>query len=167
MRDIQNKTALHYAIQEHRCETTALLLDHGADPHACSRLNDDALRTACIKGAQAIFDLLRERVDYEPERLADAYELLGSTLLDEHNDTQSAMQHWHTAIQIRMAHGQNGRPVPKLPEMPPKETFGNAREFVTEEELHALGKFPTQFLLNWMFVIHVPRLLLQPNKTSH
>lgn len=138
VRDIQNKTALHYAIQEHRCETTALLLDHGADPHARSRLNDDALRTACLKGAQAIFDLLRERINYEPERLADAYELLGSTLLDEHNDTQSALQHWLTAVKIRFANGQNGQPIPKSPVVAPKETFGYAREFITEEELNTL-----------------------------
>lgn len=36
-KDIQNKTALHYAIQEHRFETTKLLLEHGADPHNKSR----------------------------------------------------------------------------------------------------------------------------------
>ncbi|KAK3923380.1 Protein fem-1-like protein C [Frankliniella fusca] len=138
VRDIQNKTALHYAIQEHRCETTALLLDHGADPHACSRLNDDALRTACIKGAQVIFDLLRERVHYEPERLADAYELLGSTLLDEHNDTQTALQHWRTALQIRLENGKDGMPIPKRPSMPPKETFNYAKEFETLEDLNSL-----------------------------
>lgn len=138
VRDIQNKTALHYAIQEHRCETTALLLDHGADPHARSRYNDDALRMACIKGATAIFELLRERVEYESERLADAYELLGSTLLDEHNDTQSALQHWITATQIRFMHGVNGQPIPKRPIMQPKEAFGFAREFVTEEDLNSL-----------------------------
>lgn len=145
---------MHYAIQEHRCETTALLLDHGADPHARSRLNDDALRTACLKGAQAIFDLLRERVNYEPERLADAYELLGSTLLDEHNDTQSALQHWLTAVQIRLASGQNGQPIPKQPIVAPKETFGYAREFITEEELNSLGNsllFSYEFVLRFLY----------------
>ncbi|XP_037301091.1 LOW QUALITY PROTEIN: sex-determining protein fem-1-like, partial [Manduca sexta] len=49
-RDTQLKTVLHYAIQEHRVETARLLLDHGADPHLCSRAGDDALRTACLKG---------------------------------------------------------------------------------------------------------------------
>lgn len=57
-RDIQNKTALHYAIQEHRLETTKLLLDYHADPYLESRHNDDALKTACIKGAEHIFDYL-------------------------------------------------------------------------------------------------------------
>lgn len=58
--DIQNKTALHYAIQEHRFETTKLLLDYNANPHLRSRYNDDALQTACLKGATQIFDYLGE-----------------------------------------------------------------------------------------------------------
>lgn len=60
--DIQNKTALHYAIQEHRLQTTKLLLDHNADPHLRSRYNDDALQTACLKGAIQIFDYLGEMI---------------------------------------------------------------------------------------------------------
>ena len=38
--DIQCKTALHYAIQEHRFETTKLLLSYRADPHLESRYKD-------------------------------------------------------------------------------------------------------------------------------
>lgn len=57
-RDMQNKTALHYSIQEHRFETTKLLLDYNADPYLKSRYNDDALQTACLKGATQIFDYL-------------------------------------------------------------------------------------------------------------
>ena len=56
--DIQSKTALHYAIQEHRFDTTKLLLEHNADPHLRSKYNDDALQTACLKGATLIFDYL-------------------------------------------------------------------------------------------------------------
>lgn len=89
-RDIQNKTALHYAIQEHRFETTKLLLDHGADPHARSRYNDDALQTACIKGAAQIFMYLILRIPYDPERLADGHELIGSSFLDEHTESQAS-----------------------------------------------------------------------------
>ena len=57
-RDLQNKTALHYAIQEHRLETIELLLANNADPHLISRYQDDALQTACLKGATHIFDYL-------------------------------------------------------------------------------------------------------------
>ncbi len=48
--DIQQKTALHYAIQEHRLETTKLLLQYLADPYLKSRYGDDALQTSCLKG---------------------------------------------------------------------------------------------------------------------
>jgi len=48
-KDIQLKTALHYAIQEHRFETTKLLLKYGADPFQCNRYGDDALQTAALK----------------------------------------------------------------------------------------------------------------------
>ncbi|XP_075238445.1 ankyrin repeat protein mann-cup isoform X1 [Lycorma delicatula] len=150
-RDIQNKTALHYAIQEHRFETTKLLLDHGADPFARSRYNDDALQTACLKGALQIFCYLIERIQYPPERLADAHELLGSTFLDEHTDTQITLMHWQIATKIRYAHGVNGVPLPKRPVMPPRPAFNCAKEFTTEEELrniaHDLDAIRMQSLL--------------------
>lgn len=60
--DIQNKTALHYSIQEHRLETTKLLLKFKADPFLKSRHNDDALQTACLKGAVQIFDYLGTQI---------------------------------------------------------------------------------------------------------
>nr|BAL61211.1 fem-1 homolog A-like protein [Locusta migratoria manilensis] len=134
-RDIQNKTALHYAIQEHRFETTKLLLDHGADPHARSRYNDDALQTACLKGAVQIFDYLIYRVKYDPEALANAHELMGSTFLDEHNDTSTALKHWRIATRIRFTHGVDGEPLPKRPVMPPRAAFRYATEFRTFEDL--------------------------------
>lgn len=56
--DAQNKTPLYYAIQEHRFETMKLLLDHNADPYAKSWSGEDALQTACLKGATQIFDYL-------------------------------------------------------------------------------------------------------------
>lgn len=104
-KDIQNKTALHYAIQEHRyvqlklfrflqihsskfiwnlieilffrLETTKLLLDAGADQFAKSKNGDDALQIACLKGAHDIFRHLIERIPYSKERLASANELIG------------------------------------------------------------------------------------------
>ena len=89
--DIQQKTALHYAIQEHRLETTKLLLQYGGDPHLRSRYDDDALQTACLKGATQIFEYLIAHVPYSLERISDAYELMGSTCLDEHHDIQQAV----------------------------------------------------------------------------
>lgn len=131
-RDIQNKTALHYAIQEHRLETTQLLLEYHADYNAKSKYGDDALQTACLKGAVAIFDYLVKTIDYSNERLANAHELLGSTFLDEHNDLYTALKHWRLAQFIRET---SEGIIPKLPVMPPREAFQFQREFTTMSEL--------------------------------
>lgn len=104
-RDTQHKTVLHYAIQEHRLETVRLLLEHGADPLLTSRAGDDALRTACLKGAAQVVRLLTSRVSYERERLADAHELLGATLLDEFNDVGGALAAWRRGTALRHSGG--------------------------------------------------------------
>ncbi|CAH0721353.1 unnamed protein product, partial [Brenthis ino] len=102
--DMQLKTALHYAVQEHRLETARLLLERGASPHLRSRAGDDALRTACLKGAAQLVALLLARVRYPPARVADAYELLGATQLDEFNDVAAALASWRRATALRHAH---------------------------------------------------------------
>lgn len=104
-RDTQLKTVLHYAIQEHRLETARLLLERGANPHLRSRAGDDALRTASLKGAAQIVRLLATRVRYSAERLADAHELLGATLLDEFNDVSAALAAWRRGTTLRHAAG--------------------------------------------------------------
>lgn len=137
--DIQNKTALHYAIQEHRFRTTKLLLEHNADPHLRSRYNDDALQTACLKGAVQIFEYLVENVSYSAERLADANELMGSTFFDDHSDTHVALQYWRAAMVLRIDNSSDGVPLPKRPVLPKRETYKNAVEFSTMEELNAIS----------------------------
>lgn len=102
-RDIQNKTALHYAIQEHRLQTTKLLIENGANYNAKSKYGDDALQTACLKGALEIFEYLTSVIPYSPERLANSNELLGSTFLDEHSDLYTMLKHWKIAQGIREA----------------------------------------------------------------
>lgn len=68
-----------YQIIGHRLETTMLLLDNGADPFAKSRYGDDALQTACLRGAHNIFNHLKGRITYPTERLASANELIGKS----------------------------------------------------------------------------------------
>lgn len=128
-RDIQNKTALHYAIQEHRLETTKLLLENGADINAKSRYGDDALQTACLKGATRIFEYLIVHRPYSNERLANAYELMGSTHLDEHNDIHTAINYWRIAQYIRDTNS-----IPKQ-FMPGRSAFRFEKEFGSMEEL--------------------------------
>jgi len=134
--DIQQKTALHYAIQEHRLETTKLLLQYKADPCLKSRYGDDALQTSCLKGATQIFEYLVANIPFSLERIADGYELMGSTCLDEHHDLQLALQYWRTAIQLR-----NRDPdsiiIKKI--RPPAEHFNFAVEFETMEDLENLS----------------------------
>lgn len=129
-RDIQDKTALHYAIQEHRLETAQLLIENGANPFAKSRYGDDALQTACLKGAHQIFDFLKSRISYSPERLANAHELIGSTFLEEHmNESRVAILHWRLALHIRLREN-----IPKVL-CPPREAFNNQQEFTSMEDL--------------------------------
>lgn len=135
-RDIQNKTALHYAIQEHRLETTQLLLEHGANPFTKSRYGDDALQTACLKGAFEIFEHLRSTINYSYDRIANAYELLGSTILTgeqrTHNESQ-AIAYWRQAMEIRLREN-----VPKVV-LPTREAYGNVQEFSTVDELTSIS----------------------------
>jgi hypothetical protein len=105
-----------------------------------SRYGDDALQTACLKGSFEIFDYLKSRIYYNPERLANAYELLGTTVLcDEHrhhhpnNSPAMAIFYWHFALDIRMREN-----LPKNV-LPPRIAFGNVQEFRTHEELDNIG----------------------------
>ena len=131
--DVQNKTALHYAIQEHRFETTKLLLRYGADPFLESRYRDDALQTACLKGAAEIFMYLVDNVPYSPERVASAFELLGSTFLDEHHDIQKALEYWKAACDVRDKF-HIAKPI-----LPPKPQYRHVKEFSCRQELEPLA----------------------------
>ena len=99
--DVQHKTALHYAVQENRLESAKLLLGHGADPFRLSKYGDDVLQTACLKGALMIFNFLLENVVYEPHRIADAFELMGSTFLLDMHDLGSTLFFWRKSLEIR------------------------------------------------------------------
>jgi ankyrin repeat protein len=74
--DEEEKQVWQLRIQEHRFETTKLLLQYGADPYLESRYKDDALQTACLKGAGEIFEYLVDHVAYTPERVASSFELV-------------------------------------------------------------------------------------------
>jgi ankyrin repeat protein len=131
--DIQNKTALHYAIQEHRFETTKLLLQYGADPYLESRYKDDALQTACLKGAGEIFEYLVDHVPYTPERVASAFELIGSTFLDEHHDSQKALRYWRAACDLRAKFCLD------KPILATKSQYNFVKEFSSRPELESIS----------------------------
>lgn len=139
-RDIQNKTALHYAIQEYRLETTKILIEHGSNVFLKSRYGDDALQTASLKGAHEIFEYLKSRIYYTPERLANAYELIGTTVLtaddqQQHNNhnVHRAITYWRQAIDLRQREN-----IPKEVS-PSRSAFNNILEFRTHEELNNIA----------------------------
>lgn len=113
-----------------------MLLKHGADPYARSRYGDDALQTACLKGAHEIFEYLKTHVKYKNKRLADAHELMGSTFLDDHNDIRLAVRFWRTAHAIRQSeyHYIRKRPVVQL-----RQAYDHASEFTTLTELNNIA----------------------------
>lgn len=80
-----------------------------------------------------------ENVSYSQERLANAHELMGTTFFDEHNDTQTALKYWRKATAIRNSNMIDGVPLPKKPVMTKRESFRNAVEFTTLEELNAMA----------------------------
>ncbi|XP_055623446.1 protein fem-1 homolog C-like [Toxorhynchites rutilus septentrionalis] len=129
--DLYNRTALHYAILTNNLETTQLLLDHGADPFIKSYEGDDAIQTACLTGAQQIADYLMYRISYSRETLANAYELMGSTLIDLRFDRQTTVLYWQQALHIRLS-GDNYISKKQIPTRP---AYGNAVEFSTVAEL--------------------------------
>lgn len=133
--DVQLKTALHYAIQEHRFDTTRLLLEQRASPFLRSRYGDDALQTACMKGAAQIYEYLVNTVEYSATRRAEADELMGTTFLDEHHDVQSALFYWRRAQALR-ARDNVPKPLVGTPRRP---AFQMAAEYASADELEALA----------------------------
>lgn len=99
--DMQSKSALHYAIQEGRLEATKLFLKSGANPYLRTNFDDDALQICCLKAFTEIFEYLISNVSYSKERIAEAHELIGCSLLDEYFDIARVTYHWKTAIDIR------------------------------------------------------------------
>lgn len=80
-----------------------------------------------------------EKINYPPERLADAHELIGTKFFDEHSDTQKALKYWRCGLAIRSANGVKGVPLPKRPVYPRRDTFRNVAEFTSLEELNAIS----------------------------
>ncbi|XP_055634153.1 protein fem-1 homolog C-like [Toxorhynchites rutilus septentrionalis] len=134
--NIYNRTALHCSIERRNFKSTCLLLQHGADPFVQSIDGDDALQTACIYGEIEIADFLMKHFQYSAERQADAYELIGSSLINRFSDRQLALKYWQKAHLIR----SNGISyIQKRPQTPSRFAFRDAFEFTTSEELDEIA----------------------------
>ena len=98
--------------QEHRLDTVRLLVGAGADLDKKSKViissplmillrlplhtqyGDDALQTASVKGALAIFNFLLDVHDFSLERICDAFDLMGASFLLETQDISSSLFFW-------------------------------------------------------------------------
>lgn len=138
--DIQRKTALHYAVQENRLESVKLLLRAGGDPMILSKYGDDVLQTACLKGALHIFNHLLETVFYDPGRIADSFELIGTTFLTDFHDIGSTLFFWRKALEIR--YEGEYRHYPKVLDHDEVHAVLGTREFDSKEELDNLHGDP-------------------------
>ncbi|XP_074598395.1 protein fem-1 homolog A-like [Brevipalpus obovatus] len=134
-KDYQGKTALHYAIGERNIHTVALLLEYGADAYARTVSGDDPLQIACMKLDEEIFKYLIRSRQFPPERLADAYELMGAVYLDDNSDYQRAIEYWKEGLKIR-----NIDPLNRIPKnkVSPKAIYQFRTEFETFQELDRL-----------------------------
>ena len=79
---------------------------------------------------------MTDNLNYSNERIAEAYELLGSTFLDEHFDLRLTITYWRRALQIR---SDNNNVLVKQCNLAPNEAYTNAKEFTTIEELNLVA----------------------------
>ncbi|XP_055634096.1 protein fem-1 homolog C-like [Toxorhynchites rutilus septentrionalis] len=135
-RDAYENTALHYAVTCWSFEMVRVLLDHGADPFAKSRFGDDTLQLACIVGSQDIVEYLLSRINYSRERRAEAYMLLGSSLIHLHHGVQEVVHHWRLALNARI---DGPKHIQNKSRIQPRLAFGNMVEFTTHAELDAIA----------------------------
>ncbi|XP_054713512.1 protein fem-1 homolog A-like [Uloborus diversus] len=130
--DNESKTALHHAIEEHNFKITKLLLENGADSLLKNKHADDALQTACFCDNKSAFEYLIEKYSYSKERIAQAYELVGSTVLEESGNIIETLNHWRTALSLRNEDPNNYLVKKTIPQ---KASNPTVTEFNSEEEL--------------------------------
>ena len=148
--DIQRKTALHYAVQENRIDSAKLLLTAGADPGLLSKYGDDVLQTACLKGSLHIFNHLLEKVYYDPGRIADAFELIGTTFLMDFHDIGSTLFFWRKALEIR--YEGTFRHYPKVIDHDIAHPVLGVAEFDSKEELDEMHGDPKAMKMHALLI---------------
>ena len=77
------------------------MVENGADLHKQSKYGDDALQTACVKGALSTFNFLLDIHEYSIERICDAFDLMGASFLLETQDISSSLFFWRKSLELR------------------------------------------------------------------
>jgi len=145
--DVQMKTALHYATQEHRLDTVKVLVERGADVFKLSKYGDDVLQTACIKGALLVFNYLIDRIDYNIPKVCSCFELMGATFLLDMHDVGTTLFLWRKALDLRC----NGSVSVPKPYLGVHEAVG-VHEFCTRSELDVISSDPQQLKLQALLI---------------
>ena len=102
-----------------------------------SKYGDDALQTASVKGALAIFNFLLDVHDYPLERICDAFDLMGASFLLETQDISSSLFFWRKSLELRTTTISGDIEKPRLG---PHPVLG-AKEFRTEQ-VHTIDNIP-------------------------
>ena len=99
--DVENRTALHYAVDLKEIGTVRLLCENGADLAVKDDRGDDALRFACANGSVDIFKYLYNLIKLSPDEKANALELLGASCLEIDDDPFLTITFWKQALSVR------------------------------------------------------------------
>ncbi|XP_054713513.1 protein fem-1 homolog A-A-like [Uloborus diversus] len=115
-----------------QCDADIEKRENGADPVLKNKHADDALQTACFCNNKGAFEYLIEKYTYSKERIAEAYELMGSTVLEESGNIREALSHWRTALSLRNEDPNNYLVKKAIPQ---KASNPKVTEFTSEKEL--------------------------------
>ena len=115
-----------------------------------SKYGDDILQTACLKGSLHIFNYLLETEIYDPQRIAEAFELIGTTFLLDMHDMGSTLFFWRKALEIR--YEGSFRHFPKVIDHDSVHPVWKIREFDSKEELDELHGDPKALKMQAMLI---------------
>ena len=131
-------------------DSALLLLSAGGDPMILSKYGDDVLQTACLKGSLHVFNHLLETVFYDPARIAESFELIGTTFLVDFHDIGSTLFFWRKALEIR--YEGTYRHYPKVIDHDRVHEVLGVREFDNKEELDDLHGDPSAMKIQALLI---------------
>merc|ERR1719433_261219 len=115
-----------------------------------SKYGDDVLQTACLKGSLHVFNHLLETVFYDPARIAESFELIGTTFLVDFHDIGSTLFFWRKALEIR--YEGTYRHYPKVIDHDRVHEVLGVREFDNKEELDDLHGDPSAMKIQALLI---------------
>ena len=145
---VSGDTALHSASEAGYENIVRLLIAAGAK-HLRSREGWSPLVLAAAAGQKEIVDIIigLAGTEYSVSERADAWDLLGATLLDLHQPKEMALDFWKSAFELRRASD-----CPKQNLVPPMEVYGEYTEAVEERDFAAMAMDDEYLYTNCLLV---------------